>query len=144
VGPFNLHPVQDEPINLRPASNTGLSAAGSTPEAARISALIESIKRAKREGRLADAENELLRELDRQETQARTNGWGVAPWYYEQLAIIYAKEKRYADEIAVLQRYDKQPKAPGAMPAQLRERLEKLITRFGDCASGRKHDNLPV
>ena len=127
VEPFNLRSVQDQSENLRPASNTGLSAAESTTEARRISALVESVKLAKRDGRLIDAETELLQELDRQETQARANGYGVAPWYYEQLAIIYAKERRFDDEIAVLRRYDQQPKAPGAMPAHLKERLNKAL-----------------
>lgn len=110
VEPFNFHPVKDEPMNIGPASNTGLSAAVTTQEARRIFAVVESIKRAKRDGRFPDAENELLQELDRQEGQARANNSGVAPWYYEQLAIIYAKEKRYADEITILERYDRQPK----------------------------------
>jgi DNA polymerase III subunit epsilon len=129
VEPFNLRPVQDRPENLWPASNTGLSAAGSTPEARRISALVESVKLAKRDGRLIDAETELLQELDRQEAQARANECGVAPWYYDQLAIIYAKERRFADEIEVLRRYDQQPKAPGAMPTHLKERLNKALLR---------------
>jgi len=144
VEPFNLHRVQDEPMNLGSASNTGLSAAGSTPEAKRIVALVESVKRAKGEGRLVDAENELLQELDRQETQAGANNWGVAPWYYEQLAIIYAKEKRYIDEIAVLQRYDRQPKAPGAMPLQMHERLEKALSRHGTSVAHINRDDLRV
>ena len=131
VNPFNLHSIEGEPIHVGPASNTGLSAAGDTPEAARISTLVKSIKRAKREDRLADAEHELLQELDRQEARAQADGSGVSPWYYEQLAIIYAKQKRNADEVAVLQRYDRQPKAPGAMPAQLRNRLEKAVIRYG-------------
>jgi hypothetical protein len=131
VQPFNFREVPSDSTISQPNSNTGLSAAGLTPEAARISALVESIKSAKREHRLADAEKELLQELDRQEAQARANKWGVAPWYYEQLAIIYSKEKRYADEIAVLQRYDQQPKAPGASPAHLKERLEKALSRHG-------------
>jgi DNA polymerase III subunit epsilon len=131
VEPFNFRKVSAEPINTRPASNTGLSAAGTSPEAARISALVESIKQAKREGRLADAEIELLRELDRQEIEAHRIGWGVAPWYYEQLAVIYSKQGRHAEEIKVLQRYQQQPKAPGAMPSQLKERLEKAMARYG-------------
>lgn len=131
VEAFNLRKVSEEPVGRASFSNTGLSAAGMTPEAARISALVESIKTAKREGRLRDAEVELLQELDRQEAEARRKSWGVAPWYYEQLAIIYGKQKRYADEIAVLQRYDSQPKAPGATPVHLRERLEKMLARYG-------------
>jgi DNA polymerase-3 subunit epsilon len=144
IQPFNLRAADNEQINLRSASNTGLSAAMLTPEANRISALVESIKRAKREHRFDDAENELLKELDRQEAQARANNWGVAPWYYEQLAIIYSKDKRYADEIAVLQRYDQQPKAAGVMPAQLKERLEKALARHGRSLSRQGIDSLLV
>jgi DNA polymerase-3 subunit epsilon len=131
IEPFNLRDVGSGSLDVRPASNTGLSIAGSTPEAVRISALVDSIKQAKREHRFGDAESELLLELDRQEAQARAKNWGVAPWYYEQLAVIYSKQKRYGEEIAVLQRYDRQPKAPGAMPAQLKERLEKALARHG-------------
>ena len=40
-------------------------------------------------------------------------GWGVVPWYHEQLAIIYQKQERLDDEVAGLQRYAAQPKAPG-------------------------------
>jgi DNA polymerase-3 subunit epsilon len=144
VSPFNQRNDFGEPVSLAPASNTGLSAAGSTPEAARISALVESVKAAKREGRLVDAEIEFLREIDRQEAEARRTRFGVAPWYYEQLAIIYVKQKRYEDEISILQRYDGQQKAPGAMPVQLRERLEKAVERYGHRISARKHENLPL
>lgn len=134
VWPFNQRAVVDVPTNQVAASNTGLSAAGTAAEAARISALVESVKLAKREGRFIDVENELIRELDRQESEARRTGHGVAPWYYEQLAIVYAKQKKYADEIFVLQRYDSQPKAPGVMPAQLRGRLDKALAHHGHLA----------
>ena len=59
------------------------------------------------------------------ESKAAGSGWGVAPWYYEQLAILYRKEKRFADEVAILERYVSQPKAPGAGPSKLTARLEK-------------------
>ncbi|MFK5947285.1 MAG: hypothetical protein QM500_00770 [Methylococcales bacterium] len=58
-------------------------------------------------------------------SEGRTNSWGVAPWYYEQLAIIYRKQKKYADEVSILERYERQPKAPGAGPKKLSERLIK-------------------
>ena len=63
------------------------------------------------------------------EAEARANGprWGVAPWYYEQLAIIYRKEKQYGDEVAILERYASQPKAPGVGPEKLAKRLEKAL-----------------
>ena len=52
------------------------------------------------------------------ESEANVDGLGVAPWYYEQLAIIsrpHRKEKRYAEEVAILERYNDQPKGLGAM-----------------------------
>lgn len=51
--------------------------------------------------------------------------WGVAPWYYEQLAILYRKEKQYLQEVAILERYINQPKAAGVGPQKLAGRLEK-------------------
>jgi hypothetical protein len=52
--------------------------------------------------------------------------WGVAPWYYEQLEIIYRKEKDGAAEVAILERYMKMPHAPGVGPGTLAARLQKL------------------
>jgi len=102
-----------------------------TPEASRISLLVESVKSAKREGRLYDACRLLLEEVDRQEVESRQTGLGVAPWYYEQLAIVYWKLGKHDDELAVLERYDRQIKAPGASPTVLKARLEKVRTRQG-------------
>ena len=62
------------------------------------------------------------------ESEAAGNDYGVSPWYYEQLAIIYRKEKRYADEVAILERYAAQPKAGGAAPAKLATRLIRAKT----------------
>jgi len=58
-------------------------------------------------------------------SEGRSTTWGVAPWYYEQLAIIYRKQKRYAEEVSILERYASQPKAPGVGPKKLAERLIK-------------------
>ena len=133
--PFNARnielntPPSSEGFSARGGSNTGLAAAGTTVEAQRISDLVENVKLAKREDRLADAEKMLLAELDSQEKISRETGLGVAPWYYDQLAIVYAKQDRDEDELAVLMRYDRQVKAPGARPAQLRLKLQKALTR---------------
>lgn len=107
------------------ASNTGRSIAATPAEAARIDALVEQIKELKRAGSLNQAEILLLAEVGRQEAQAKATGSGVAPWYYDQLAVVYSKQHRLEDEIRILERYERQPKAPGAMPAQLLARLEK-------------------
>lgn len=88
---------------------------------------VELVKHLKRERRHDDAIS-LLKELVQEvetEAQAAGPGWGVAPWYYEQLAILYRKERRYQDEVEILERYAKQPKAPGVGPEKLATRLEK-------------------
>lgn len=86
----------------------------------------DEVRRLKREGRLEEAEALLIRLVQATEAESKAEQWGVAPWYYEQLAIIYRKQKRPADEIEILERYARQRKAPGAGPAKLAERLAKL------------------
>jgi hypothetical protein len=85
---------------------------------------VDRVKQLIAEEKLEDAIQLLLTQIDATETEARKGG-GVAPWYYEKLAIVYRKQRRYADEIAILERFDSQPKAPGALPAKLAERLVK-------------------
>ncbi|MDT8342157.1 MAG: hypothetical protein RQ751_11655 [Longimicrobiales bacterium] len=87
---------------------------------------VDTVKQLKREGRLDEARDLLLRLVEATEEEARANRWGVAPWYYEQLAIIYRKLKQPQNELVVLERYDRQPKAPGAGPSKLAERLAKV------------------
>ena len=67
--------------------------------------------------------NLLLELVDATEAESSANGFGVAPWYYERLAIIYRGQKRLEDEINILERYERQKKAPGSMPAKLATRL---------------------
>jgi len=86
---------------------------------------VEDVKELKRQGRIQEAEDLLLRLINAVEAEAKEMNWGVAPWYYEQLAIIYRKQKRYEDEVAILERYEKQIKAPGVGPSNLAQRLEK-------------------
>jgi len=86
---------------------------------------VELVKQLKREERHDEAIKLLLQLVTGTEREARTAGWGVAPWYYEQLAIIYRKEKRYDEEVEILERYQKQTKASGAKPSKLAERLIK-------------------
>lgn len=86
---------------------------------------VGELQQLKRDERFSDFESILLMLLDANEEESRKEGWGVAPWYYEQLAILYRKQKRYADEVAILERYDQQKKAPGAKPVKLKERLGK-------------------
>lgn len=50
----------------------------------------------------------------------------VAPYYYEQLAIVYHKLGEREKELEILERFSKQKHAPGALVPKLLERLEKL------------------
>ena len=88
---------------------------------------IEQVKHLKREERHDEAIALLLNLIAATEAESRESGGpsGVAPWYYEQLAIIYRKVKRHSDEVAVLERYEGQTKAPGVGPQRLAERLTK-------------------
>ena len=104
---------------------------------------VEKVKQLKREGKNREAIEVLLRCVDATEAESmkansmpaldekfawlsegRTeNGLGVAPWYYEQIAIIYRKEKQYAKEVEILERYERQKKSPGVGPQKLADRL---------------------
>jgi hypothetical protein len=86
---------------------------------------VEEVKTLRREGHEERAEQLLQELVQAVEAEAANEGWGVAPWYYEQLAIIYRKRKDRAAEVAILERYAQAPHAPGAGPEKLRRRLEK-------------------
>jgi len=86
---------------------------------------ISQVTYLKHEKKYKEAIDLLLKLVAATEEEAQKQGCGVAPWYYEQLAIIYRKEKMLNDEVAILERYSRQPKAPGAGPSKLAERLEK-------------------
>lgn len=73
-----------------------------------------------------EAEHLLLTLIEVVEQESRATGCGVAPWYYEKLAILYRKQKRKDAEINILERYARQKHAPGSKPPQLIERLQKL------------------
>jgi hypothetical protein len=77
----------------------------------------------------ADLERVLLELVDSEEHDSHTMGDGVAPAAYWDLAVLYRKLKRTADEIAILERFEKQTHAPGAMPRKLLERLMKVSGR---------------
>jgi hypothetical protein len=115
----------------RPAANGVNTGAATSPRSEagyyrghHFTDYVEDVKALKRHGAL-DAAVTLLRHLiDAVEAEAATEQIGVAPWYYEQLAIVLRKQGDLAGEVAVLERYGAQPHAPGASVSRLRERLE--------------------
>ena len=70
------------------------------------------------------AEKLLIRIIDHIEKY--DSNYGVAPAYYERLAILYSKLGRKQDEYDVLIRFSKQKHAPGKGPEILEKRLRKL------------------
>jgi len=87
---------------------------------------VDEVKSLMRDNRLDDAERLLIELVNATEAEARSGGFGVAPWYYERLAVLYRKKKDIEAEIAILERFARQKHAPGAKPPKLLPRLEKL------------------
>ena len=100
-----------------------------TPEASRIEDLVERVKALKRTGEYATALSLLLTEINSQEQVSVEKNWGVAPWYYEQAAIIYRKLDDPSAEISILERFMAQRHAPGVGPGELALRLQKAKSR---------------
>ena len=65
---------------------------------------VSQVKSLKKQGKNCEAIELLSKCIDSMEANVTELG-GVAPWYYEQLAIIYRKEKRHNDELEILERY---------------------------------------
>ena len=53
----------------------------------------------------------------------------ASPGPYWRLAALYRKAKRFHDEIKILERFERQRHAPGALPAHLLKQLRKARLR---------------
>jgi hypothetical protein len=84
---------------------------------------VDQVMQLTRDERFDEAIQLLLKAVNATEKEAKKDGGGVAPWYYEKLATIYRKQRRYDDEVAILERFEQQPKSAGIGPAKLAERL---------------------
>jgi hypothetical protein len=90
---------------------------------------VGTVNALKREGKVDEAIDLLGHLVDATEQESAATGQGVAPWYYEQLGILHRKVGDHAAEVAILERFAQQHHAPGAKPAQLMARLEKVRDR---------------
>ncbi len=88
-----------------------------------FSTYVDEIDELKRAGNDEELERLLFALVDATEADSRANNWGVAPAYYEELAIMYRKRKDYASEVKILERYAGQQKASGAGAGKLAQRL---------------------
>src|SRR5213593_600997 len=84
----------------------------------------------KRLGALPAAEELLLHLVEATEAESRVDKCGPAPWYYKQLAIIFRKQKRFGDEIAILERYDSARRAVGLESNGFEERKRKARAKM--------------
>jgi tetratricopeptide (TPR) repeat protein len=91
---------------------------------------VEDVKALKRQGQYNEAIQLLLALIDAVELEARIKKWAIAPWYYEQLAILYRKQKDYQSEISILERFALNKHAPGVKPQQILDRLTKARSLF--------------
>ena len=86
---------------------------------------VPEIKLLKQKKDYKEVEKLLFHLVDATEAEDRVELWGVAPWYYEELAKLYRASKDIDAEIKILERFAKQRHAPGVKPKRLMERLEK-------------------
>lgn len=93
-------------------------------EGRHYSSYVLDIKDLKQKGDLNKVEELLLNLVNATESESIAENWKVAPFYYEELAKLYHKQKDYSKEISILERYTKQNCGFGPKE-QLLERLEK-------------------
>jgi hypothetical protein len=82
---------------------------------------VDEFKQLKREKRYDEAESlllELIAAVER-EAEDRCHYFGAAPAYTEHLAIVYRKQHRYADEVAICERFERLPGQQGAFSDRL-------------------------
>ena len=86
---------------------------------------VDDVENLKRLGKFEEAETLLLELINATEEEDKSRNWGVAPWYYEELAKLYRKNKNFTQEVAILERFARQTHGNGVKPKKLLERLEK-------------------
>ncbi|ADQ06468.1 HIRAN domain protein [Caldicellulosiruptor hydrothermalis 108] len=87
---------------------------------------VDLVKQLKSAGEYDKAEKLLIALVEAVESESKKENLGVAPWYYEQLAIIYRRQKNLIKEVEILERFSKQKIGPGASSSKLLERLETV------------------
>jgi hypothetical protein len=99
---------------------------------------VEEVKALKRAQDYQGAAKLLLALVDTVEQEARANQWAVAPWYYDQLAIIFRKTKEPEKELEILDRYASWWRAEnGPLPSATAIAIDKARKRLGKApASG--------
>jgi len=92
---------------------------------------VQDVKSLKKQAKFEELEKLLLELVDATEAENKVEKMGVAPWYYEELAKLFRKQKDYKKEVNILKRFSKQRHARGVMPKKLLVRLEKASVLAG-------------
>lgn len=90
---------------------------------------VEQIKQLKREKKNQEAIDLLNQLIIVVETEATITESVLPPFYYEQLAILYRKEKQLEKEIKILERYIQVTSRYGEPSLRLIERLDKILNK---------------
>ena len=93
-----------------------------------FSTFVADVEIFKTNNQAEEVEKLLLELVEATEVESKSLGYGVAPWYYEQLAILYRRNKNYSSEVAILERFASQKHSPGVKSHKLMDRLEKART----------------
>lgn len=98
---------------------------------------VDEVRSLKREGRLEEAARLRLNLVRATEAESRATGDGIAPWYYEHLAIPHRKQKNPVNEERLLVRFAEQVHAPGVGPEKLFKRLHAVGVSEGRVVANR-------
>ena len=93
---------------------------------------VEEVKALMRADEFVQAEELLLHLVDATEREATIDGMGVAPWYYERLAVLYRKQGDFKKEVEILERFAAQPHPNGALVSVLikrKQRAQELLAK---------------
>ena len=86
---------------------------------------VEQVKELKR-NQSYDAAIQLLQDLIGViENESKHTGFGVPPWYYDQLSIIYKKNNQHEKAKQIIERFANQKHGPGKSTEKLLAKLEK-------------------
>ncbi len=92
---------------------------------------VETVKDMKRLGHNEQVLPLLAELCSAAEAESEATGTALAPWYFEQSAIVRRKLKDYVSEVAILERYQA---SPNAEPGHFDERLEKAQAKAAKAA----------
>lgn len=120
-------------FGYRPGARRPDSVRGPRPrtfDGAHCTEWVGTVKQLCRDGNVDATERILLGCVAATQAGSSADDLSVAPWDYEQLAILYPSDGRDQDEVAVLESFAKQRHAASVKPRRLLERLDKARERM--------------